>query len=172
METFPNPPKFWICYVDDTCCALATSDINGFHQLINSIEPHIQFTVKIETDRQLPFLDLLRCEEDGSIFTSVYRKPTHTDRYLDFTSHHPQAYKAAVVRILSCPELSHCPPRSVLACTNEEVRVMTALHSNGYSLKFIRTSSTPTGGVPDDGATQTSSSSALPYIKGVSEAVR
>ena len=63
-------------------------------------------------------------------------------------------------------------PSCVLARTDEEVRVTTALQSNGYPLKFIRTSSTPTGAVPDDGATQTRSSSVLPYIKGASEAVR
>ena len=78
LATFPNPPKFWKRYVDDTCCALATSDIDQFHQHINSIEPHIQFTVEIETNGQLPFLDLLLSrEEDGSISTSVYRKPNN-----------------------------------------------------------------------------------------------
>ena len=102
-----QPPKFWKGYVDDTCCALATSDIDGFHQHINSIEPHIQFTVEIETDGQLPFLDLLfEREEDSSIATSVYRKPTHiqigfsSHTQIDFSSHHPQAHKAAVVCIL------------------------------------------------------------------------
>ena len=42
LATFPNPPKFWKRYVDDTCCTLATSDIHRFHQHINSIEPNIQ----------------------------------------------------------------------------------------------------------------------------------
>ena len=34
------------------------------------------------------------------ILTSVYRKPIHTDRYLDFTSHDPPVHKAAVVNTL------------------------------------------------------------------------
>ena len=108
LATFPNHPSFGkVMYVDDTCCALAMSDIDGFHQHINSIEPHIQFTVEIETDGQLPFLDLLfGREEDSSIATSVYRKPTHiqirfsSHTQIDFSSHHPQAHKAAVVCIL------------------------------------------------------------------------
>ena len=122
------------------------------------------------TNEQLPFLDLLlRREEDGFISTSVYRKPTNTDRYLDFSSHHPQAHKAAVV----CTLMTRAKvlPSSVLARTDEEVQVTAALQSSGYPLRFIRNSSTPTARVPIANETHTSSIT-LPYIKGVSEAIR
>lgn len=166
LATIPNPPKFWKCYIDDTRCALATSDIDQFHQHINSIEPHIQFTVKIETNGQLQFLDLLlRGEEDGSISTSVYRKSTNTDRYLDFSSHHPQA--AVVLTLMYRAKIL---PSSVFAHTDEEVQVTAALQSSGYPLRFIQNSSTPTERVPIADETHTSSIT-LPYIKGVSEAI-
>ena len=56
------------------------------------------FTVKTESEGKLPFLDvLLQRDLDGSILTMVYRKSTHTNRYLDFASHHPIAYKIVVV---------------------------------------------------------------------------
>ena len=55
LANFPNPPKVWKRYVDDTCCALATSAIDRFHQHINSIEPHIQFNIEIETNAEVPF---------------------------------------------------------------------------------------------------------------------
>ena len=59
----------------------------------------IQFTIEMESEGKLPFLDvLLQRDPDGSIATTVYRKSTGTDRYLDFASHHSLAHKIAVVR--------------------------------------------------------------------------
>ena len=116
--------------MDDTCCALATSDIDRIRQHINSIEPHIQFTIEIETNRQLPFLDLLiQREEDRSISTSVYKEPTHTDRYLDFVFYHPHAHKVGVACILMNQVQSLSS--SVLARTDEDVQVTTSLQCNG-----------------------------------------
>lgn len=38
--------------------------------------------------------------QDRSIIATVYRKSTHTDKCLDFTSHHPIAHQIVVVRTL------------------------------------------------------------------------
>ena len=68
---------------------------------LNSIDPHIKFTVEQPNmEGAIPFLDKLPQPKDEEISVSVYRKPTHTDRYLDFNSSHPISAKRAVVRAL------------------------------------------------------------------------
>ena len=74
-STLEPIPQFWIRYVDDTLTALPPDIVTRFHNHLNSINPHIQFTVEIESDNSLPFLDvLLTHESDGNIITSVYKK--------------------------------------------------------------------------------------------------
>ena len=86
--------------LEEVCCTvLKKEEVDRFHEHLNGVNAHIQFTAEIEENKSLPFLDILLLrQEDGSIKTSVFRKPTHTDKYLDFNSHHPLAHKSSVVR--------------------------------------------------------------------------
>ena len=79
---------------------------------LNSVEPSIQFTLEREKNRQLLFLDLnMYRGEQGNLKTSVYRKPTHTDKYLAFYSHHPICHKKSVAKTLL--RKSDCLPSSL-----------------------------------------------------------
>ena len=70
-------------------------------QYLNSIDPHIKFTIEQPNEEgSIPFLDTFPKPQGGGIAVAVYRKPTHTDRYLDFHSSHPVLAKRAVVRAL------------------------------------------------------------------------
>ena len=101
LATFDPPPRFWKRYVDDTCTALPAASVPSFLNHLNNVNKHIQFTVEEEENGVLPFLDVLLTRDiDGTIETSVYRKQTHTDRYLDFSSHHPLSHKKSVVTSL------------------------------------------------------------------------
>ena len=87
LDNAPVEPRLWKRYVDDTCCIVKKDATEGLLDHLNSVRPSIQLTVEVEKDGMLPFLDtLLRKREDGSLDVTVYRKPTHTDRYLDFQS--------------------------------------------------------------------------------------
>ncbi len=67
---------------------------------LNDVRPTIKFIMELE-DGSLPFLDARLTQRDGgSLDVTVYRKPTHTDRYLHFNSHHPLSAKRAAVRSL------------------------------------------------------------------------
>ena len=70
LSTFPNPLWFWKGYVDDTCVALQSDQVEAFHLHLNSIEPTIQFTMELETAGCLPFLDTqITRHQDGSLST-------------------------------------------------------------------------------------------------------
>ena len=88
LDTAPVKPRLWKRYVDNTCCIMKKGEVEGLLDQLNSVQPSIQLTLEVEKDGMLPFLDSL-FQEDGSLDITVYRKPTHTDHYLDFQSHHP-----------------------------------------------------------------------------------
>ena len=50
----------------------------------------------------IPFLDtIVKPEADGSLSITVYRKPTHTDQYLQWDSHQNLSAKFSVINTLS-----------------------------------------------------------------------
>ena len=103
---------------------------------LNGLRPNIQFTVELEKDGTLPFLDtLLRRKDDGSLEVTVYRKPTHTDRYLNFHSHHPVHVKRGLVKCLFERARSIITTQESLQ--EEEEHVVESLKQNEYPGTFI-----------------------------------
>ena len=102
LSTSPNPPTLWKRFVDDTFVVIQTAHKEEFFQHINSLEGSIQFTAEdIQADGSLPFLDVLVTPQpDGTLKTSVYRKPTHTNQYLQWDSHHSISAKYSVISTL------------------------------------------------------------------------
>ena len=129
------------------------------------MEPSIQFTVEVESDGKLPFLDvLLQWDPDGSISTTVFRKATHMDRYLDFMSHHPLAHKIAVVKTLHSRAGAICS--DVTAKDQETRHIRQALISNGYPKGVIQHHATPACKRPTDDQSQDPVVT-LPYVRGI-----
>ena len=81
LETAPHPPGLWKRFVDDTFVIIERRFKEEFFQHINSIDKNIQFTAEsTREDGTMPFLDTLVIpQNDGSLLTTVYRKPTHTN---------------------------------------------------------------------------------------------
>ena len=137
---------------------------------LNSIECSIQFMVEVENDGKLPFLDVnIYWGSEGSLNTSVYRNPTHTDRYLDFSFHHPFSHKRAVVHTLSSRASTHSSSQHDQI--KETSCVTSALSLNGYPRSFIQSSHSPRT-VPPSSTPVYRACAVIPYVRGVSEYIK
>ena len=84
----------------------------------------------------MPFLDTwITHHDDGTLSTTVFWKKTHTDKYLDFESHHPLAHKAAVADTLFNQAVRICKDFSDKM--KEKEHVAQALRMNEYPRELI-----------------------------------
>ena len=124
LSIAPHPPRFWGRYVDDTFVIHKEANKQGFLQHINSVDPAIRFTVEDnKEDGSIPFLDtIVKPEADGSLSITVYRKPTHTDQYLQWDSHHHLSAKFSVIQTLSHRASTMCSNPELLQKEKEHLR--------------------------------------------------
>ena len=123
--------------------------------------------------------------ETGTLNVTVFRKQTHTDRYLHFNSHHPASAKRAAVRSLFDRARNITLRKEDLR--KEEEHLTTTFRQNGYPLPFIRAISSsiqkPSAPPeeepdeePDDEESQKEEEkqplAVIPYVSGVSERIR
>jgi len=77
-----HKPACWYRYVDDTFVIWphGKGKQTDFLNHLNGIHNNIQFTMEIEDEGHLPFLDIdIYRKTDGSLGHRAYRKPTHTN---------------------------------------------------------------------------------------------
>ena len=88
---------YWHRYVDDILCCWTGTDrqLNIFLNYLNKLEPSIKFTLEIESNNSLNFLDLTISKLSNKHCFQIYRKPTHTDCTINFHSSHPWPHKLA-----------------------------------------------------------------------------
>lgn len=162
-------------YVDDSFCNAKSSDITLIQAELNSFHPQIQFTCETEKEGKLPFLDILISrDENKSLSFSVYRKNTHTDKYLNWNSVHPNAHKITVVNTLTQRALRFC---SGFELTTELQHIQNVLiERNNYPKKWINAKmksiiqkyNTTKPNTPQD---EDKPRIILPYVKGLTEPV-
>ena len=137
LITAPHTPKWLYRYVDDSHVCIAREHLTEFHSHLNSINEHIKFTVEEEKDGSIAFLDTMKTRNrHGTIKTSVYRKATLVDKYLQFNSHHPSQHKRSVARNLL--NRAKNIPSTDADKLSEVQHMVDALKINGYTDQFIR----------------------------------
>ena len=141
----------WLRYVDDVSTIVKKGTQDSLLNHLNSINPNIKFTIEPPNNQgAIQFLDTFPIPSGNKIITSVSRKPTHTDRYLDFNSNHPKSAKHAVVRALSDRAKNMCSSPELLA--EEMDHLGKVLRYNNYPKWMIKQegrSNSLTGGLID-----------------------
>ena len=179
IRSAPHPPYLWKRFVDDTFTIIESLYKNEFLEHINSIDKHIQFTAEDQrSDGAMPFLDILITPgEDGSLSTSVFRKPTHTDLYLQWDSHHTLTAKYSVIGTLQHRAQTICSNPQLL---QKEEHLQSALRKCKYpnwALNKIRIKAKkPATNKYQTNRTNTNDNQksyiVIPYYSGLSESIK
>ena len=84
IRSFRNPPRIWKRYVDDTFVIMDQKEVGSFLSHINNLEESTKFTMEIEDNGKIAFLDaLIHRDERGVLTSTVYRKKhTLTDIFI------------------------------------------------------------------------------------------
>ena len=108
-------PQLWMRYVDDTFVTQQKEHKQSFLEHINNVDRAIKFTVESnQQDGVIPFLDtIVKPEAYNTLSLTVYRKPMHSNQYLQWDSHHTLAAKHSVI--------STCTHRASTVCTKPEL---------------------------------------------------
>ena len=103
---------------------------------LNGVEYRVQFTLEVEREGFLPFLDVGITNVDGRLKTKVHRKPTHTQQYINWNSNHPTNMLLAIgARAASKCFFSQWIPISFGFCNLE--RVLEEENFESYFERYI-----------------------------------
>lgn len=148
----PDFPRFWRRYVDDVYAVCNRRKVKHILQKMNLKFESIKFTVELEKDNFLSFLELgLTKLENGKLDISVYRKPTNTPRLITSDSSHHIAHKMSAFhsmahRLVSLPlteknyevELKNmCEMAVTNGYTSDRVKKIVKKHKRRARLKRI-----------------------------------
>ena len=189
LSTAPDPPRFWHRYVDDTFVIHKEANKQGFLQHINSVDPAIEFKVEAnKEDGSIPFLDtIVKPEVNSSLSITVYRKPTHTDQYLQWDSHHNLSAKFSVINTLSYRVQTVCSNPELLKKEKEHLRkALTKCKYPKWALDKVekrlnKPSSEANDGVSNQGTNSTLAATrevkskghiVIPYTQGLCESIK
>ena len=116
-------------------------EVDEFYNHINNIEASIKFSTEHETNNSIPFFSFLDVcvtrEASGGLMTQIYKKPTHTNRYLNFNSAHSMSQKQGLVKCLLKRAQSQLNSKRANK-TLETSKIMEALKKNDYPKWFLK----------------------------------
>ena len=129
-------PSVWFRYVDDTFSLFYSKDAaSKFLHFLNSRHPNIKFTMELEENREIPFLDVCIKRDHSTFSTTVHHKKTFTGLYIKWDSFTPRKYKINLIRTLTYRCLRICSKSTLLQSTLCDLK--NSLLQNGYPRGII-----------------------------------
>ena len=114
-------------------------------------------------------------EKKGALATtSIFRKKTHTDRYMNYDSHHHARIKSSIIKCLGTRAKNVCHATKLIGERNHLKQVFQA---NGYPAQMVNRTLRNRPHAPHS-STQTEEQTTppkflhLPYVRGVSERIQ
>ena len=92
IVTLSEEKSFWKRYVDDTICFVNSNCISSVLESLNSSHSNIKFTIEIQKENKIAFLDIL-IHSKNLINTTMYRKKMNTDLYINWKSFSVTSWK-------------------------------------------------------------------------------
>ena len=125
----------WFRYVDDV---LAIFPINCdpilFLTDLNNLHPSIQFSIELETNNSISFLDMEIFNINGFLSFNIFKKPTHINSYIHSFSSHSSSTKRGVIIGMFLRCLRICSPQFL---DPEILKTKEIFINLGYSLTFL-----------------------------------
>ena len=94
-------PSYFKRYVDDVFAVFSNeNEATIFLSYLNSKHESIKFTMEVESNKQLPFLDVQLDNSGKTFLTNIYRKVTFTGVLTNYLSFTAMRYKIGLVKCL------------------------------------------------------------------------
>jgi hypothetical protein len=89
LGKLPFEVPFCFRFVDDLLLAIPADQIDTTLRTFNDYNPRLSFTVEVEKDGVLPFLDMeVHRDDEGNLSTKWYSKPCASNRFINCHSNH------------------------------------------------------------------------------------
>jgi len=134
LNTITFTPPFYYRFVDDIITACPSNLTDYLLTVFNSFNQRLQFTLEVEDNKSLNFLEISIISDNNKLHFDWYHKPTFSRRYLNFLSQHPDCQKrGTIIGLLDRAFLLSHPKFH----RKNIIHIIEILLNNGYPLKFI-----------------------------------
>lgn len=130
-----SEPFIYFRYVHDTFATFTTeSEVVNFFNKLNSLHKALSFTMEVEKDNSLPFLDVVVEHSREGFLTSIYHKLTFTGLYMNWCAFAPTSRKISLIKTLVHRVLKIC---SSMRLDSELENIRKIFLCNGYPKALI-----------------------------------